>query len=129
MPVLPYVATVHRPGLPDVPLGFAFGHQAEHASWSLREDLTSTQHVPGTTVTWGRTPDGVNPQEPVPTGPPVVADLLAQEDHDLPMGHNFPDVFSRLKAQEGCEEAARIHAAACRWLDYLAEAETDVSSR
>jgi hypothetical protein len=70
MPVLPYVATVHRPGLPDVHLGFAFGHQAEHASWSLREDLTSTQHVPGTTVTWGRTPDGVNPQEPVRPGRP-----------------------------------------------------------
>lgn len=52
------------------------------------------------------------------------ADLLDQEDHDLPMGHNYPDLFSRLKAQEGYEEAARIHSTACRLLDYLAECET-----
>ena len=129
MPVLPYATTVHRPGLPDVHLGFAFGHQAEHASWSLREDLTSTQHLPGTTITWGRTPDGVTLQEPVPTGSSEYAELLDREDRDLPAGHNFPDTFSRLKAQEGYEKAARTHAAACRWLDYLAETETDPNNR
>lgn len=127
--LLGYVTTVHRPGLPDVHLGFAFQHQAEHASWSLREDLISTQHVPGTTITWSHTPDGVTPHEPTPTDPLVVADLVAQENRDLPEGHNFPDLFSRLKAQEGYERAARIHTEACRWLDHQADAEPDANGR
>lgn len=113
-----FVTTVHRPGLSEVHLGFAFPHQAEHASWSLTDDLRNTQHVEGTTITWSPTPDGVSPLAPVPAHPWALADLIAQEDNNLPMGHAFPDLFSRLKAQEGYETAARIWHDACFWLDW-----------
>jgi hypothetical protein len=113
----PFLTTVHRPGLPDVHLGFAFPHQAEHASWSLTDDLRNTQHIEGTTITWSPTPDTVSPLAPVPTDPCTLAELVAQENNNLPMGHAFPDLFSRLKAQEGYETAARIWHDACHWLD------------
>jgi len=114
----PYTTTIRRPGLPDVYLGFPFRHQAEHASWSLADDLRNTQHVEGTSVTWSPTPDAVSPLAPMPTDPYAVAELIQQEDGALPMGHAFPDTFSRLKAQEGYEAAQRIHHAACLWLDH-----------
>jgi hypothetical protein len=94
-----------------------FRHQAEHASWSLTDDLRNTQHVEGTTITWSPTPNAVSPLAPVPTDPCALADLVAQEDNDLPMGHAFPDMFSRLKAQEGYEPAARIWRDTCSWLN------------
>lgn len=121
-PDYPFVATVHRPGLPDVHLGFAFQHQAELACWSLTEDLIGTAHVEGTTVTWSPTPDGVCPQPPVLADAPAVASLVEQELADVPPEHRFPDLFSRLKAQEGYETASRIWRDACRSLD---DAEAD----
>lgn len=114
----PFIVTVHRPGLPDVHLGFTFEHRAEHASWSLTDDLGNTQHVEGTTITWSPALDGVTPLCPLPTEPGAVAALIDQQDNDLPMGHAFPDLFSRLKAQEGYETAARIWHHACMWLDH-----------
>jgi len=114
-----FVATVCRPGLPDVHLGFKFQHQAEHASWSLTDDLISTQHVEGTSITWSPTPDGVTPLAPVPTDPCELAELIAQADDNLPTGHAFPDAFSRLKAQEGYGTAARIWRDACLQLDQI----------
>jgi hypothetical protein len=113
----PFFTTVHRPGLPDVHLGFAFAHQAEHASWSLTDDLCNTQHIEGTTITWSPTPGRVSALAPVPAAPCTLADLIAQDDNNRPMGHAFPDLFSRLKAQEGYETAARIWRDACGWLD------------
>jgi hypothetical protein len=111
-----FVTTVHRPGLPDVQLGFTYGHQAEHASWSLADDLRCTQHVEGTTITWGATPDSATPLAPVPTDPFEVAELIGQVNLNLPTGHAFPDLYSRLKAQEGYEAATRIWGSACSWL-------------
>lgn len=115
----PYSAIVTRPDLPTIYLGYQFGHQAEHASWSLHSDLTCTQHVEGTTISFGPTPAGVVPLEPVPTDTYQMAVLISEEDNDQPMGHNFPDLFSRLKAQEGYETASKIWSDACWWLDYL----------
>lgn len=117
----PFVTTVHRPGLPDVHLGFAFQHQAEMACWSLTGDLIGTAHIEGTTVTWSPTPDGVTPQPPVLADVPAVASLLEQEADDVPPDHWFPDLFSRLKAQEGYEAAERIWRDACHSLDDDAE--------
>lgn len=115
--VYPYTTIIRRPGLPDVYLGFPFRHQAEHASWSLADDLRNTAHIAGTTVTWGVTPTILTPQAPVPTDPCAVAELLQRESGTLPMGHAFPDMFSLLKAQEGYETAARIWNDACLWLN------------
>lgn len=124
-PSYPFVATVHRPGLADVHLGFWFQHQAEQASRSLTQDLIGTCHVEGTTITWSTTPDGVTPLDPVPAVWLSVAELMETEDDDLPTGHAFPDLFSRLKAQEGYETASRVWADACSWLDAETEQHDD----
>jgi hypothetical protein len=113
----PFVATVHRPALPDVHLGFVFRHQAEHASWSLTQDLVGTAHVEGTTITWSPTPPGADAEPPVPVDALALAGLVDRQDEDLPTGHAFPDLFARLKAQEGYEAARRIWRETCRWLD------------
>lgn len=115
--IYPFVATVHRPDLPDIHLGFDSGHSAEHAATSLRFDLTSTQHVEGTTISYSPTPEGVTPLAPVPADPYTVAEFLAKEDDNRPYGHAFPDLFSRLKAQFGHEKACRIHSEAARIAD------------
>jgi hypothetical protein len=41
------------------------------------------------------------------------------------MGHAFPDLYSRLKAQEGYEAATRIWRNTCSWLD-RSESEEDI---
>ena len=115
-PRYPFVATVHRPGLADVHLGFAYRHQAEQASRSLTLNLACTAHVEGTTITWSPTPDSIAPLAPVPTDVLSVADLMDEADH-LPSEHRFPDLFARLTAQEGYEAAAVTWRAACSWLD------------
>lgn len=115
----PFVTTVHRPGLPEVHLGFAFEHQAEMACRSLTWDLISTAHVEGTTVAWSPTPDGVRPQPPVPASVLAVVSLIEQETDNMPVARCFPDLFSRLKAQEGYETAESIWRDACRLLDTL----------
>lgn len=113
----PFAATVHRPGLPDVHIGFPFKFQAEHACASLDQDLVGTSHVEGTTITSGPTPDGITPLPPLPADALALSMLISEDDGALPMGHGFPDLFARLKAQEGYEAAARIWADALDWLD------------
>lgn len=112
-----YVATVHRPGLPAVHLGFASAHAAEQASRSLTHDLTNTTHLPGTTITWSTRPDGVCPLDPVPVVPTQLGQMIAAETSSRPTGYRFPDLYNRLTAQEGHEAADRIWGDACRWLD------------
>lgn len=73
---------------------------------------------------WGRTPDGVTPLAPVPTDSYSLVELIEQEDHDLPMGHAFPDLYARLKAQEGYELAARTWGSACAVLAHASEEES-----
>ncbi|MET9260326.1 hypothetical protein [Amycolatopsis sp. NPDC004079] len=118
----PFVAIVHRPGLPDVHLGFAFEHQARQAAWSLADDLHNTSHIQGTTVGWSPTPESATSLAPVPTDPCVLAALIAGEPVGEPTGRAFPDLYSRLKAQEGYDASARIWGDACRWLDHVESA-------
>ncbi|TXI51938.1 hypothetical protein [Mycolicibacterium mageritense] len=66
---LRFVATVHRPNLPDVNLGYGFQHQAEYACVSLKSALIGTSHIAGTTITWSQRPHGVSVVPPVPTEP------------------------------------------------------------
>ncbi|WP_280428677.1 hypothetical protein [Nocardia brasiliensis] len=112
----PYVATVH--------LGFHFADQAEHATWSLKSDLTNTAHVKGSTITWSPTPAGATVLEPLPAEGYVLAEMIAtaekiaSADRDLPVEHLFPDLFSQLKARRGYEEAVEIWRAACAVLDH-----------
>jgi hypothetical protein len=123
--IYPYIVSVHRPGQSTVCLGFTYAHQAEHASWSLADDLRNTTHIEGTTITWSATPAGLEPEAMLPTDPAAIAELIDREDDDLPMGHAFPDLYSRLKAQQGYEEATQIWRTACHWLTYV-DREDDV---
>jgi hypothetical protein len=117
-----FVASVHRPGLADVHLGFRFRHHAESAARSLTQDLVNTCHREGTTITWAPAPDGVQVESPVPTDAHALADLmLAARQSDYRSSEDtFPDLFSRLKAQESYEDANRMWETACSWLDYAA---------
>ncbi|MGV9839109.1 hypothetical protein ACWDUL_33595 [Nocardia niigatensis] len=114
-----YAAIVHRPGLEDVHIGFDSEYAAESACRSLTSSLRSCQHVPGTTITWGPTPDDVTTLGPLPTYYVDVATQLDQEDYELPYGHAFPDVHTRLKAQVGDVRAYDILTDACTWLATL----------
>lgn len=121
--VLAFVTTVHRPGLPDIDLGFRFQHQAESAGRSLTADLGNTSHLDGTTITWSKTPAGVDPLPPLPTGSYALADLIMQEDYQG-SGREFPDLYSRLCAQEGPTDADKIWQGAC-WAVAITETEND----
>lgn len=106
----PYVVTIDKPGYDTVHLGFTFRHQAEMAAASLRRQLSSTAHPEGTEISWGETPAGIEPLAPLPTDPYLIAGATyAEPDNfeDLP-GAEFPDLFSRLQAQEGDERAGKI---------------------
>lgn len=115
----PYVATVHRPGLDDVHIGFDCEQAAQSACHSLTSSLRNCTHVPGTTITWSLTPEGVTPLGPLPTYFVDVALQLDQEDYELPYGHAFPDVHARLKAQIGDVRAYDILTDACTYLATL----------
>lgn len=114
---LRFVATVHRPNLPDVHLGYVFQHQAESACASLRSALVGTTHVAGTTITWSQRLPGMAVEPPVPTEPASIVSLI---EHDLYNGEpdQFPDLFSRLAAQEGYDSAREMWRIACSSLDY-----------
>ncbi|WP_016894145.1 hypothetical protein [Mycobacteroides abscessus] len=112
-----FVATVHRPGLPQLHLGFMSAFGAQQACRSLTADLVNTAHVPGTTISWSERPEGVVPLAPVVVEPVALGKMIAAEASARPDGRSFPDLYNRLAAQEGQEAAGRVWGAACRWLD------------
>lgn len=113
---LRFVATVHRPQLPAVHLGYPFQHQAEYACASLTSDLVGTSHIAGTSITWSQRPHGMAVIPPVPTEPSSIRDLIEQDSY-TGQPDRFPDLFSRLAAQEGYVAACEMWSAACSWLD------------
>lgn len=114
---LDFVTTIHRPQLPDVHLGFGFQHQAERACRSLTTALTFTRHVEGTTITWSPRPEGVRILSPVPTDAGALAELV-REESQKGREDEFPDLYSRLEAQEGDDNTRRIWSAACFAVDH-----------
>ncbi|WP_189316383.1 hypothetical protein [Streptomyces brasiliensis] len=56
--------------------------------------------------------DGVDAR--VPTDPYALADLMDDEQPGDGTGHNFPDTYTRLCAQEGYERAKDLWLKACR---------------
>lgn len=119
-------ARIARPGHDTLYLGFAFKHQAKMAVHSLRRQLTHTTHIPGTTIEYGPTPTGVDVIPPLPTGAAAIADAIDREERDGDIGALFPDVFARLHAQIGYQDACDVHQAACDLLDMKDEPPTEV---
>ncbi|MGW7425765.1 DUF1643 domain-containing protein [Streptomyces sp. NPDC054813] len=116
-----YAVVLARPGLPDIRLGpYDYLHQAASIATSLRLQRTSTQHVPGTTVTVHPHLPGLDYLNPhLPTDPDQLAMLMDSDPDGDGTGRNFPDLWARLHAQEGYEEAARIWKRACIAYDAL----------
>lgn len=114
-----YAVVLTRPGLPDIRFGpYDFLHEAASITASLRQQRSSTQHVPGTTVTVHPYIPDLDYTDPhVTTDPIEVATLLDREPAADGTGRNFPDLWARLQAQEGYEEAARIWTRACMAYD------------
>lgn len=102
-PTYPYCVTVIKPGYDSVHLGFPYHHQAEMAATSLRTQLQFTTHPAGTTLLYGPTPADTEPEPPTPTEPHQLAALIDEMPSGDPTGSTFPDLYSRLCAQEGDE--------------------------
>lgn len=113
-PLPPVDVVLNRPGLPDVRLGPYFHpHVACRVASGLRQQMHHTQHVPGTVVTVQphRGVDHLDAR--VPTDPYALADLMDDEQGSDGTGHNFPDTYTRLYAQEGHERASELWLKAC----------------
>lgn len=116
---LPYCVTITKPGMDTVHLGFVFRHQAEQAAGTLRFNLFNTAHPEGTAITWGSTPNEVTPLYPVPTDSYALSQEITTEvdDRDERYGANYPDLYARLQAQEGVDQASKLWRTACALLD------------
>ncbi|GAB1331739.1 DUF1643 domain-containing protein [Streptomyces sennicomposti] len=110
-----YAVVLARPDLPDIRFGpYDFLHQAVSITTSLRQQRISTQHVPGTTVTVHPYIPGLDYADPhVTRDPDELAMLMDGEPGGDGTGRNFPDLWARLHAQEGYEEAVRTWKRAC----------------
>ncbi|MET8411076.1 DUF1643 domain-containing protein [Streptomyces sp. NPDC005195] len=112
---------VARPGLGDIRLGpYGSVTRAGSVASSLRQQRTSTQHVPGTTISvepYFPEHDHLDPY--LPTDPDLIAALMDSEPGGDGTGRNFPGLWARLHAQEGYESAARIWKAAGSAYDLL----------
>lgn len=123
---LAHCARIVRPGHDTLYLGFAFKHQADMAVHSFRRQLTHTTHIPGTTIEYGPTPAGVDVIPPLPTSAAEIAGVIDREERDGDIGALFPDVFARLHAQIGYQDACDVHQAACDLLDIEDEPPSEV---
>ncbi|WP_316779678.1 DUF1643 domain-containing protein [Streptomyces sasae] len=110
----PLDVVLDRPGLPAVRLGpYYYPHVARHVAAMLRQQMHSTQHVAGTVLTVQPHLGSEHVEAHVPTDPYVLADLMDEEPPGDGTGHNFPDLFARLYAQEGYERASSLWSRAC----------------
>jgi hypothetical protein len=125
-PNYPYCVTITKPGHDTVRLGFGYQFQAEMAATHLRTALRHTGHPEGTTtIDSGPTPPGVYPEPPLDTTTHVLAEKIQNTPDD---DSHFPDLYARLTAQKGPEQAKRVWLAACALLDEPREEAGDTGS-
>lgn len=111
---------VIKPGYDDARIGpFDYEYAARSFAHSLDRQMSHTTHPEGTTLAFAPY-DGQLPHIPVP---PRDADSIAQQMDDDPPGDgsgvNFPDLYARLTAHYGYEEAGRIWQRACSIYDAM----------
>ncbi|MEU0390495.1 DUF1643 domain-containing protein [Streptomyces chartreusis] len=113
-PLPPLDVVLNRPGLPDLRLGpYYYPHVAAGVAAGLRQQMHHTQHVPGTVVTVQPHRGADHLDARVPTDPYALADLMDKDTSGDGTGHNFPDLYTRLHAQEGDERAKELWLKAC----------------
>lgn len=117
-PLPPLDVVLDRPGLPSLRLGpYFYPHIATSVASDLRQQMRTTQHVPGTVVTVQphRGTDHLDAR--VPTAPYTLAALMDDDPPGDGTGRNFPSLYARLHAQEGSERASELWTRACHVLD------------
>ncbi|MFJ4988781.1 hypothetical protein ACIP9H_33895 [Streptomyces sp. NPDC088732] len=122
-----FAVIVTRPGHDTVRIGpFDFRHQAEHATWDFRSQLRNTTHPDGTTIDFGPYDESLPHTSRTPRDAMELALLMDSEPDGDGTGSNFPDLFSRLHAEAGYEEAARLWKNACSLYDSLQAEDVEV---
>jgi hypothetical protein len=114
---LPYCVTITKPDMPTVHLGFRHSFQAEQVAGRLIFDRRHSNCPEGAVITAGPTPDGVDPLPPVPTAPYALVEAMDAEDTEQSHELRYPNLYTRLRALEGQEEASRAWKAACSLAD------------
>jgi hypothetical protein len=121
-----YSVIVTRPGHDTVRIGpFGYHHLAEHATWDLQGQLRNTCHPEGTTIAVAPFDESLPHLPLAPRDAMSLALLMDDEPSGGGTGSNFPDLYSRLHAQVGYEEAARLWGNACSLYDAMRAEPTD----
>lgn len=118
---LGYAVILTRPGLDPVRLGpYEKEHQAEQMAGALRYQMRHTQHVEGTVIDVGDYRPELEHLDPrVPSAPYALAEVMDDDEGGDGTGNNFPDLYTRLAAQEGHERASEAWSKACNVYDSL----------
>ncbi|MBL1086824.1 DUF1643 domain-containing protein [Streptomyces actinomycinicus] len=125
-PLEPLDVVLNRPGLPDLRLGpYYHPHVARGVATGLRQQMHSTQHVPGTVVTVQPHRGADHLEARVPTDSAVLADLMDDNPPGDGTGRDFPDLYARLYAQEGYERASELWSKACKAWEFSHSGDLD----
>ncbi|MDQ0847739.1 hypothetical protein QFZ68_007502 [Streptomyces sp. V1I6] len=118
---LGYAVVLTRPGLDPIRLGpYEKEHQAEQMADGLRGQTYNTQHVAGTVIDVGDYRPELDHLAPrVDADPCALAEAMDDDQGGDGTGRNFPDLYTRLVAQEGHDCAAKLWSTACQAYDYL----------
>ncbi|MFJ4879939.1 hypothetical protein ACIP93_32695 [Streptomyces sp. NPDC088745] len=116
-----HAVILDRPGLDPVRIGpYEHEGRAEEIAAGLRRQLHYTSHVEGTVITVGAfRPDLDHLAPQVPRDPYALAEAMDNDPGGDGTGHNFPDLYARLCAQEPAEYASNLWRRACSAYDYL----------
>lgn len=115
-----YSVIVTRPGYDTIRIGpFGFRHLAEHATWDLHGQLHNTSHPDGTAIEVGPYDEALPHTPLTPRDAMGLALLMDDEPDGNENGSNFPDLYARLHAQVGYDEAARLWGNACSLYDAM----------
>jgi hypothetical protein len=112
---LGYAVVLTRPGLDPVRLGpYVKERHAQQMAGALRYQMRHTQHVEGTVIDVGDYRPELQHLDPsVPSAPYALAEVMDDDEDGDGTGNNFPDLYTRLAAQEGHERASKAWSKAC----------------
>jgi hypothetical protein len=108
-------------------------HKSPAERWKdvIEQGMEGTQHVPGTVVRV--LPEAALPADAdaehyriidmgdLPSGTEMLAARIQAETDFDGTGHNFPDLYTLLKAKFGSAKAEELWTDACSYIDYIAE--------
>ncbi|MFJ6784521.1 hypothetical protein [Streptomyces yangpuensis] len=116
-----HAVILDRPGLDPVRIGpYEHESRAEEIAAGLRRQLHHTSHVEGTVITTGAFRPDLDHLDPqVPRDPYALAEAMDNDPDGDGTGRNFPDLYSRLCAQEPEAYASDLWKRACWAYDHM----------